>query len=127
MFNYNHLVFLNSNIINTHMNLILTFQGLVDSSIIMKTVLVFFVAFILILATLQANVEGLAVKGEHSVKAKRHLLNEATLGRKVSSGTKTDGKTDNDVDEVNPAYQSYSATSTETHHYYMDDQKPNQH
>lgn len=118
---------LNSNIINTHISLILTFQGLVDSSIIMKTVLVFFVAFILILATLQANVEGLAVKEEHSVKAKRHLLNDATLGRKVSKGTTTDGKTDNDANEVNPAYQGYSASSTESHRYYVDDQKPNQH
>lgn len=101
----------------------------------MKTVVVFFFAFILVLATLQANAEG------------RHLLNEGTLGRKANVGggdakgqaaaankgagaVSSDGKANNDdVDEVNPTYQSYSnsGTSPDSHHYYTDDKRPNQH
>jgi hypothetical protein len=97
--------------------------------VIMKTVAVFFVAFILVLAALQANAEG------------RQLLNEGTLGRKANVGggqaaaadkvgaVSSNGKANNDVDEVNPAYQSYSnsGTSPDTHHYYPDDKRPSRH
>jgi hypothetical protein len=92
--------------------------------VIMKTVAVFFVAFILVLAALQANAEG------------RQLLNEGTLGRKANIGggdakgqAAAADKANNDVDEVNPAYQSYSnsGTSPETHHYYTDDGRPIRH
>lgn len=76
------------------------------------------------------------MQGEHRVKAKRHLLNEMTLGRKVlnvgakdqaastvSTESNTDGKT-NDDDEENPAFQRYPSTGANTHHYYTDDKKP---
>ncbi|GMY38466.1 late secretory pathway protein [Fagus crenata] len=108
----------------------------------MKTVLALCVAFLLILATLQTNAETLKVE-QRRLKAKRQLLNEATLGRKVSVGvgpadtkdqtvnqsptsteTKTDGNANNDDDEVNPTYGSYghaSGSSTEFHHHvYVD-------
>ncbi|KAE8076657.1 hypothetical protein FH972_015293 [Carpinus fangiana] len=99
----------------------------------MKTVAVFFVAFILVLAALQANAEG------------RQLLNEGTLGRKANVGggdakgqvaaadkvgaVRSDDKANNDVDEVNPTYQSYSnsGTSPDTHHYYASDERPIRH
>ena len=111
--------------------LLTNFQGLM----IMKTVAVLFVAFILVLAALEANAEG------------RQLLNEGTLGRKANVGggdpkgqaaaadkagavsSAADGKANDDVDEVNPTYQSYSnsGTSPDTHHYYTDDKRPSKH
>lgn len=116
----------------------------------MKTVLALFFAFLLIIATLQANAETLKVD-ERRLKAKRQLLNEAIGGgRKVNVGvapetkdnqpvshgatsstssetTKTDSNTNNDKDETNPNYQSYghgSGSSPDTHHIYPDDQRP---
>lgn len=93
------------------------------------TVLVFFVALILILATTQVSGQEAMAVQEHRVKGKLHLLNEATLGRKVNVGgsetkneaankgtVSTETKTD-DEDEVNPAYKSYSETFTERRYY----------
>lgn len=116
----------------------------------MKTVPALFVAFLLIIATLQANAETLKVD-ERRLKAKRQLLNEATnANRKVSAGatsteskdqtaqaanqgtatrldTETDSNTNNDPDDVNPTYGSYghaTGSGDESHHYFTDDKNP---
>ena len=116
----------------------------------MKTVLALIVAFLLIIATLQANAETLKV-GERRLKAKRQLLNEATkVNRKLSVGatsteskdqtaqaanqgtatsteTETDSNTNNDPDDVNPTYGNYghaTGTGSESHHYFTDDKSP---
>ena len=85
------------------------------------TVLALCVAFLLILATLQANAETLKVE-QRRLKAKRQLLNEAT--KPMPSGPSPDGNANNDDDEVNPTYGSYghaSGSSTEFHHHvYVD-------
>jgi hypothetical protein len=89
----------------------------------MKSVLVFFVAFVLMIFLTTAQIEHTPTsrQEEHRVRSNRHLLNEATsVGRKVLN---VDG--DFKTQEVNPN-QGFDGTSSPSvrHHYYPEIQRP---
>ncbi|KAF5464780.1 hypothetical protein F2P56_014832 [Juglans regia] len=114
----------------------------------MKTLLLLFVAFLLILATLQTNAETHAL----TVQANYRLLSrtESTPGRKLNAGASHDSvnndvvsasaetttavansdTADTDDHEANPSYRgningtNSPSSSTDTHRYYSDDRKP---
>jgi ABC-type molybdate transport system substrate-binding protein len=94
----------------------------------MKTVLVFFVALVLILATAQASKEESSTTFGRKVNvggSDRITKDEAA--NKGSSTTTTTASTETKtVEEVNPAFQSYSGTATDVKHHYFpdDDHKP---
>jgi hypothetical protein len=111
--------------------------------IMMKILPALFIAFLLMLAALQADAEVLTTT-EPKV-ANRHLLSEpSSLGRKVSAGandaetptsnngnSNTETKTgsgaagDDDDDETNQSYGRYGGgSSTDTHHHYTNDTRP---
>ncbi|XP_040991215.1 uncharacterized protein LOC121238432 [Juglans microcarpa x Juglans regia] len=115
----------------------------------MKTLLLLFVAFLLILATLQTNAETHVLTVQ---AANYHRLSrtESTPGRKLNAGASHDSvnsdvvaasaettavsnsdTADTDDHEANPSYRgningtnSPSSSSTDTHRYYSDDRKP---
>ncbi|XP_059437490.1 uncharacterized protein LOC132170479 [Corylus avellana] len=102
----------------------------------MKTVAVFVVAFILVVATLQASAEGrhrLNIEGTHGRKDNvggGDAKGQHAAANKGAGAVSSDEKANNgDADEVNPTYQSYSnsGTSPGTHHYYPDDKRPSRH
>ncbi|KAJ6982447.1 hypothetical protein NC653_025531 [Populus alba x Populus x berolinensis] len=110
--------------------------------IMMKILPAFFIAFLLMLAALQADAEVLTTTKPKV--AHRHLLSEpSSLGRKVSAGandaetptsnngnssteTKTgSGASGGDDDETNQSCGRYrGGSSTATHHHYTNDTRP---
>ncbi len=87
---------------------------------IMKTVLVFFVALVLILATAEASTEESSTFGRKVNAGGSDRITKDEAANKGSSTTTTTASTETKtVEEVNPAFQSYSGTAPDgTHHYY---------
>jgi hypothetical protein len=84
----------------------------------MKTVLVFFVALVLILATAEASTEESSTFGRKVNAGGSDRITKDEAANKGSSTTTVSTETEPE-EEVNPAFQSYSGTAPDgTHHYY---------
>ncbi|KAJ0093841.1 hypothetical protein Patl1_24854 [Pistacia atlantica] len=93
-------------------------------STIMKTSVIFFVAFLLVLASLQADAKRHTLEEKHKrrVSDERQLLSETnTVSRNANTGAADD---DNEANPTNNKYGNPTGSSSDSHHYYTNDQQP---
>ncbi|KAJ0035252.1 hypothetical protein Pint_24319 [Pistacia integerrima] len=93
-------------------------------STMMKTSVVFFVAFLLVLAILQADAKRHTLEEKHKlmVSDERQLLSETNTGSRIANTGAADD--DNEANPTKNKYGNPTGSSSDSHHYYTNDQQP---